>query len=103
MITVTLEAAKQIRFSAQQDGMENLPLRIAATRNTDGSIDYAMGFDDVGGDNDKRILSKGIELVIDLACLPSLKGTVLDYGEIEPGSRQFVFINPNDSNCNQSP
>ena len=38
MITVTPSAADQIRLSARQGRMEGLPMRIAATRNPDGSI-----------------------------------------------------------------
>ena len=41
MITITEEAAKQIKLSAKQGKAEGMPLRIAATRNEDDSITMA--------------------------------------------------------------
>ncbi|WJW74354.1 iron-sulfur cluster assembly accessory protein [Thiohalobacter sp. IOR34] len=99
MITVTPEAAKQIRESARQNRMEGMPLRVAAQRNADGSIHYGMGFDDVGREDDQRFNSEGIELVVAPPSLPLLEGTTIDYVELEPGSFEFIFINPNDPNC----
>ena len=47
MITLTEAAAKQIQLSADQGQMKDMPLRLAAKRNPDQSLHYAMGFDDV--------------------------------------------------------
>ncbi|KPK40766.1 MAG: hypothetical protein AMJ69_01205 [Gammaproteobacteria bacterium SG8_47] len=98
MITITPAAAKQIRESAKQGQMEGLPLRIAATRQPDGSIQYAMGFDDTGRDNDMRIQSEGIDVVVSPVSDELLQGTTLDYVELEPGRVEFIFLNPNDPN-----
>lgn len=96
MITVTPQAAKQIQHSAQQGGMEGLPLRLAVTRLNDGSFHYAMGFDDNRHDNDTRYQSEGIEIVVAPHSKDNLEGTVIDYVEIE-GKMEIIFINPNDS------
>jgi iron-sulfur cluster assembly protein len=98
MITVTPSAAEQIRLSAKQGRMENLPMRIAATRNPDGSIHYGMGFDDNQLEGDIRITSQGIDVVVSGSSMLLLSGMTLDYVEIEPGSFQFIFMNPNDPN-----
>lgn len=98
MITLTVEAANQIRHSAVKGKMENLALRLAATRNPDNSLHYAMGFDDVPSEKDHRFSSEGIDLVVSETSVELLRGTVVDYVEIEPGKYQFIFLNPNDPN-----
>lgn len=96
MITVTPPAAEQIRLSARQGRMEGLAMRIAATRNPDGSIHYGMGFDDNELEGDVHITSQGITLVVSGSSMLLLSGMTLDFVEIEPGSFQFIFLNPND-------
>ena len=95
MITLTPEAAKQIRFSAKQGNLEGLPIRLAATKNPDGSLHYGMGFDDVKED-DTTYTSEDVDIVISEVSKDLLKGTTVDYVELEPGNPQFIFMNPND-------
>jgi iron-sulfur cluster assembly protein len=95
MITITPEAASQIRLSAEQNKSSGMPLRIAATRNEDNSIHYGMGFDDAKED-DISVKSDDIEIVVSPVSAELLKNTVLDFVEIEPGKQQFIFMNPND-------
>jgi iron-sulfur cluster assembly protein len=57
-----------------------------------------MGFDDNGLDEDTRLQSEGIDLVISKTSEALLTGMTLDYVEIEPGKHQFIFMNPNDPN-----
>ena len=95
MIKVTPEAAKQIQTSAQQGKTESLPLRIAATKNDDGSIHYGMGFDE-NKDNDIAIKTEGINVIIAPESAALIKNTTLDFVELEPGKSQFIFMNPND-------
>ena len=98
MITVTPAAAEQIRLSARQGQMDGLAMRIAATRNPDGSIHYGMGFDDNQLEGDIHITSQGIDVVVSGSSMLLLSGMTLDYVEIEPGAFQFIFMNPNDPN-----
>lgn len=99
MITLTPEAANQIKVSATQGHMEGIPLRFAAKQNSDGnSLQYAMGFDDVPGNNDHKFVSEGIELVVAESSIELLQGTTVDYVELEPGKFHFIFLNPNDPN-----
>ena len=98
MISITPAAAKQISASATEGDMHDLSLRIAAKRNPDGSIHYAMGFDDQQIEGDLRITSGGINVIISEISKTLLEGTTLDYVELEPGELQFIFMNPNDSN-----
>ena len=96
MITITPAAAEQIRASAEQDGMQDLAMRIAAKRNPDGSIHYGMGFDDTEHDGDMHVTSAGINVIISETSKILLDGMTLDYVEIEPETFQFIFMNPND-------
>jgi len=95
MISVTPQAAEQIRESARQGKLEGMPLRIAVTRLEDGSYHYALGFDDNSHEGDKTFNSEGIEIIAAPHSMDMLNGTVIDYVDIE-GKMEIVFINPND-------
>lgn len=95
MIKITPQAAKQIQLSAQQGKAENLPLRIAATRNEDGSIHYGIGFDE-SKEGDITVTSEGVNIIVSTLSSDLLKNTTLDFVELEPGKNQFIFMNPND-------
>ncbi len=95
MLTVTKSAARQIRHSARLGNSEELALRIAAVRQPDGSIDYRMGFDEVGV-GDVLVSSRGVDIVIAKAHKALLSGTIVDYVELDPGEHRFIFMNPND-------
>ncbi len=95
MITVTSDAAKQILVAAEQGGMQNLSLRLAARRQDDGSIEYGMGFDE-SGDDDLVFNCEGVEVIIHPTHEQLLTGATLDYVELEPGEFRFIFLNPND-------
>ncbi len=97
MISITPNAASQIKLSAQQSKSEGMALRIAATRTSDDSIHYGMGFDD-SKEDDVSVTSEEIEIIVSPASAVILKDTVLDFVEIEPGKSQFIFMNPNDPN-----
>lgn len=97
MFKLTEQAAEQVRKSAEAGGTSGLALRIAASRNADGAIDYRIGFDDIG-EGDTHLTSEGIDIVIGQTDRELLNGTVMDYVEIEPGEFRFIFMNPNDPN-----
>ena len=96
MITVTPGAAQQIRIAATQSDADEMGLRIAARRDTDGSLHYAMGFDEAR-DDDVVAPSEGVALVVSPAHRDLLAGMTLDYVEFEAGDFRFIFINPNDA------
>jgi len=95
MIKITSAAANQIKLSAQQGDSESMSLRIAATRNSDNTVHYGMGFD-VSKEEDISVTSEDIEVIISPVSAEILKNTTLDFVEIEPGNPQFIFMNPND-------
>ena len=95
VITVTPDAAQQVRLAARASDCESLALRIAARCDADGAIDYRMGFDNARK-GDFALDSDGIELVVAEEHAALLDGMTLDYVELEPGDFRFIFINPND-------
>ena len=97
MITVTPAAAAQIKLSAEQGKAEGMSLRIAASRNSDNSIHYGMGFDD-SKEDDVVVTTEDIDIIISNDSAPLLKDTTIDFVELEPEKYQFIFLNPNDPN-----
>lgn len=95
MIKVTSTAAEQIKYSAQQGKTEGMALRMAVSRNADGSFHYAMGFDEAK-EEDKRFNSEDIDLLVAPSSMELLDGTTLDYVELDSGKFEFIFMNPND-------
>jgi iron-sulfur cluster assembly protein len=95
MMTITENAAKQILAAAEQSEAQGLSLRIAARRKTDGSIDYAMGFDHADG-QDTQVHAHGVKVIVAPTSAELLQEAILDYVELAPGDFQFIFMNPND-------
>lgn len=92
MFTLTSAAAQQIHQAALDSGAENLALRVAARLETDGSIDYGMGFDDAL-EQDMRLQFEEVSVVIAEHHRELLEDTVLDFVELEPGQFNFIFVN----------
>lgn len=97
MITVTPQAATQIRTSAVQSNALGLPLRVAVKQKTDGSFHYVMGFDENKLEGDETIHLGDFMVVIDTESQALANGMTLDFIELE-GKPEFVFLNPNDPN-----
>ena len=95
MITVTPQAAEQILKTEPAAGAGETCLRLAARLDDQGTIEYAMGFDD-RADDDMQVETNGINVVVSAGSVELLVGATLDYVEINPGELRFVFINPND-------
>ena len=95
MITVTPSAAQQIRIAASRSDADELGLRIAARRGDDGSLHYAMGFDEAR-DGDVVVPSEGVARGVAESDRSLLEGMTLDFVEYEAGDHRFIFINPND-------
>jgi iron-sulfur cluster assembly protein len=79
MITITPAAAEQIRTSARQGQMTGMAMRIAATRNPDGTLHYGMGFDDNQMDGDVHVNSEDIEIVVSESSMQLVQGMTLDF------------------------
>ena len=93
---VTEQVAKQIKLSSHAAPVPGQHLRVAAKRQTDGSISYAMGFDEPA-ETDTISTQHDVQILIGLASADLLAGAVLDYTKPDDDeSDQFIFLNPND-------
>ena len=93
---ITEDAAEEILQSMSQTNPTTASLRIAAKRRPDGSIDYAMGFDEAD-DTDTVLEQYSVEMLIGITSLDLLAGALLDYVQLETnGDKEFIFLNPND-------
>jgi len=97
MFKMTETAANQVRTAAKQGGTEGMALRMAAHKKEDGSFDYLMGFDQLK-DEDLRVTSQGVDVIMAPEFAPLLDQTVMDYVEMEEGDFRFIFLNPKDAN-----
>jgi iron-sulfur cluster assembly protein len=93
MITVTKEAAEQIRQAATQNDSENLGLRIAAKVNNEGMLEIGMGFDQERS-NDSVSDHWGVTVLVNAQSAPYLNEVTLDFAEVSPGQMGFVFSMP---------
>jgi len=91
MISLTKEAAEQVRASAQQAGADNMALRIAARVNQAGMLEFGMGFDDERS-NDAIVDSWGVTLLVNAESAPMLDDVTIDFSEVNPGEHRFVFM-----------
>ena len=92
MFTLTLNAAERISQEAIDGDMQGLALRVAARRESDGSIRYGMGFDDAQDGEQPALLTEGVTVLIAPTSRPLLQDTELDFVEMEPGQYGFVFV-----------
>lgn len=97
MIALTPEAAAQIQNSANESQAGDMSLRLAVNKNPDGTLQYGMGFDETK-EEDVLYTSEGITLIFAPQYAELLQGTTIDFVELEPGSYNFIFLNPNDAN-----
>jgi iron-sulfur cluster assembly protein len=96
LLRVTEQAAEQIKVSIESGQMQGSALRVAAKRRADGTVEYAMGFDEVT-ENDTCSDQYGVRIAIAPTSLDLLSGAILDFDRPENESDpQFIFLNPND-------
>ena len=93
---ITEDAAEEILRSMGQTDPSAGSLRIAAKRRPDGSIDYAMCFDEAD-DTDTVLEQFSVEVLIGVTSLDLLAGALLDFVQLKTtGPKEFIFLNPND-------
>jgi len=96
MLTLTQAAAKHIK-TAMEAQSEKLTLRVAATQKSDGTIDYAIGFDKTKLD-DITYTHHDVNVIVSPGHDDLLDGATMDFVELLDGKFNFIFLNPNDAN-----
>ncbi len=96
LLRITEKAADQIRVSGDRSAIQGCALRVAAQRRADGTIEYAMGFDEPT-ENDAHSRQHEIDILIAPTSAELLAGAVLDFDTPQDEAQpQFIFLNPND-------
>ncbi len=89
-------AASKVQALIEEDGNENLKLRVFVTGGGCSGFEYGFTFDEDVEDDDTSIVNSGVTLLVDSLSYQYLAGAAIDYKEDLQGSR-FVVVNPNAS------
>jgi iron-sulfur cluster assembly protein len=91
MFSLTSAAAQQIQLAAQASNAQHMALRLAAKLDSDGGLQYGMGFDEPE-DDDLKLHLEGVSIVIGAEHQSLLEDTTLDFVELDPGDFNFIFV-----------
>jgi iron-sulfur cluster assembly accessory protein len=93
-VTLTDAAATKVRALIEQEGRDDLRLRIAVQPGGCSGLQYQLFFDERSLDGDIEIDALGVPVVVDRMSAPYLGGAVVDFTDtIE--QQGFTIDNPN--------
>jgi len=87
-------AAQKVKALIEEEGNDNLKLRVFVTGGGCSGFQYGFTFDENSNDGDTEVENQGVKLLIDPMSYQYLVGAEIDYTEGLEGS-QFVIRNPN--------
>ncbi|AUM12089.1 iron-sulfur cluster insertion protein ErpA [Ketobacter alkanivorans] len=90
----TDSAARKVKSLIEEEGNDNLKLRVYITGGGCSGFSYGFKFEDEVKDDDTKVENQGVMLVVDPMSIQYLAGSEVDYTEGLQGS-QFVVTNPN--------
>lgn len=94
LLEFTPQAAAKVAALIEEEGNPNLKLRLYVTGGGCSGFQYGFAFDDEVAEDDTKIITEGVALVVDAMSQQYLLGARVDYEEGLEGSR-FVIHNPN--------
>lgn len=93
-VVITETAAVKVRSLLDQEGRDDLNLRIAVQPGGCSGLRYQLFFDDRSLDGDVRQEINGVGVVVDRMSVPYLGGAVIDF--VDTIEKQgFTIDNPN--------
>lgn len=92
-VDLTDRAADKVRELIEDEGNQNLKLRVFVTGGGCSGFSYGFTFDEEAGDDDVVVERSGVVLLVDHLSLQYLAGSSVDYGE-DLGGAQFRIENP---------
>ncbi|MDO4607485.1 MAG: iron-sulfur cluster assembly accessory protein [Bowdeniella nasicola] len=93
-VTLTSEAAAKVKSLLEQEGRDDLRLRIAVQPGGCSGLIYQLYFDERFLDGDAVRDFDGVEVIVDRMSLPYLDGATIDFADtIE--KQGFTIDNPN--------
>lgn len=93
-IVFTDSAANKVAGLIQEEGNDNLKLRVYITGGGCSGFQYGFTFDEEVNEDDTLIENAGVTVLIDSMSVQYLSGAQIDYKEDLSGA-QFVIRNPN--------
>lgn len=93
-MTFTDSAARKVQSLIDEEGNQNLKLRVYITGGGCSGFSYGFTFDEERKEGDTEIENHGVTLLVDPMSIQYLMGSEVDYTEGLQGS-QFVVRNPN--------
>ena len=91
---VTDNAANKVKELIEEEGNNELKLRVFVSGGGCSGFQYGFTFDEVKNEDDTAMEKNGVTLLIDAMSYQYLVGAAIDYQEGLEGS-QFVIKNPN--------
>jgi len=93
MITLTENAAGKVRELLEEEGRQDIALRVAVQPGGCSGLRYAMYLDDQVGDNDQAAEQFGVRVVVDRLSAPYLTEAKIDFVDSLEASG-FTIDNP---------
>ncbi|MBA55314.1 MAG: iron-sulfur cluster insertion protein ErpA [Pseudomonadales bacterium] len=93
-MSFTDSAARKVRTLIEEEGNENLKLRVYITGGGCAGFSYGFKFDEDAKEDDTQVENQGVTLLVDPMSIQYLAGSEVDYTEGLQGA-QFVVKNPN--------
>ncbi|MGZ8567086.1 MAG: iron-sulfur cluster insertion protein ErpA [Actinomycetota bacterium] len=93
MLTLTETAAGKVKELLQEEGRDDIALRVAVQPGGCSGLRYAMYLDDQVGDKDDTNEQHGVRLVIDKMSIPYLTQATIDFVDSLEASG-FTIDNP---------
>ncbi len=95
-LVFTESAANKVRELIEEEGNENLKLRVFVTGGGCSGFQYGFTFDEEVAEGDTEVEKAGVKLLVDPMSYQYLVGAEIDYKEDLEGA-QFIIRNPNAS------
>ena len=93
-LVFTDSAASKVKALIEEEGNNELKLRVFVTGGGCSGLQYGFTFDEVANDDDTVMQKNGVSLLIDSMSYQYLGGAEIDYKEDLQGA-QVVIKNPN--------
>ncbi len=93
-INITSKAVAKVKNLVDEEGNLELKLRVFVTGGGCSGFQYGFSFDEEVAEDDTKIESDGVAVLVDSLSFQYLAGAEVDYTEGLEGSR-FIINNPN--------
>ncbi|HZC19948.1 MAG TPA: iron-sulfur cluster insertion protein ErpA [Rubrobacteraceae bacterium] len=94
IVSITDRAAEKIKALMEQEGEEDLALRIGVRPGGCSGFQYSIYFDDEINEDDEVIEASGVKVLVDAMSVPYIMGSEFDWQESLMGAG-FAVNNPN--------